>query len=224
MNVLNLIQSFFSDGSHWHGYDGIPQRVWEHLQYTAGALAIAAAVGLPVGLVTGHTGRGGNALAFVSAGARALPTFGLLVLMFVWLGLGIVPVMIPLVVLAVPPILITTYEAIRTLDPSPVDAARGMGMPERKVLFQVEVAGGAAADPQRSAFGGDPDHPHGDHRGLCEPRRSRPLHPGRPLPAQLREGGGRRGPHRDPGAARAGAVLGHCPGGSVPGVRRRRTA
>jgi osmoprotectant transport system permease protein len=43
------------------------------------------------------------------------------------------------VVLAVPPILITTYEAIRTLDPSPVDAARGMGMPERKVLFQVEV-------------------------------------------------------------------------------------
>ncbi|MFC9841918.1 ABC transporter permease [Streptomyces sp. NPDC060223] len=133
------MQSFFSDGSHWHGYDGIPQRVWEHLQYTAWALAIAAAVGLPVGLVTGHTGRGGNALAFVSSGARALPTFGLLVLMFVWLGLGIVPVMIPLVVLATPPILITTYEAIRTLDPSPADAARGMGMSEGKILFQVEV-------------------------------------------------------------------------------------
>ncbi|MFF1702872.1 ABC transporter permease [Streptomyces sp. NPDC058252] len=139
MNVLNYIQSFFSDGSHWHGYDGIPQRVWEHLQYSAAALAIAAAIGLPIGLVTGHTGRGGNALAFVSAGARALPTFGLLVLMFVWLGLGVLPVMIPLVVLAVPPVLITTYEAIRNVDPSPVDAARGMGMPEGKILLQVEV-------------------------------------------------------------------------------------
>ena len=139
MTVLHYMQSFFSDGSHWHGYDGIPQRVGEHLQYTGWALAIAAAVGLPVGLVTGHTGRGGNALAFVSSGARALPTFGLLVLMFVWLGLGIVPVMIPLVVLAIPPILITTYEAIRTLDPSPVDAARGMGMSEGKILFQVEI-------------------------------------------------------------------------------------
>ncbi|MEW2043320.1 hypothetical protein AB0885_41175, partial [Streptomyces sp. NPDC005534] len=115
MNVVDFMQSFFSDGAHWHGYDGIPQRVWEHLQYTAGALAIAAAIGLPVGLVTGHTARGGNALAFLSAGARALPTFGLLVLMFVWLGLGIVPVMIPLVVLAIPPILITTYEAVRTV-------------------------------------------------------------------------------------------------------------
>ncbi|MFJ6837759.1 ABC transporter permease [Streptomyces sp. NPDC091209] len=139
MNVLHFMQSFFSDGSHWQGYDGIPQRVWEHIQYTAGALAIAAAIGLPIGLITGHTGRGGNALAFLATGARALPTFGLLVLMFVWLGLGIVPVMIPLVVLAIPPVLITTYEAIRTVDPSPVDAARGMGMPETQVLFQVEV-------------------------------------------------------------------------------------
>jgi osmoprotectant transport system permease protein len=139
VNVLNYIQSFFSDGSHWHGYDGIPQRVWEHLQYSAAALAIAAAIGLPIGLITGHTGRGGNALAFVAAGARALPTFGLLVLMFVWLGLGILPVMIPLVVLAVPPVLITTYEAVRNVDPSPVDAARGMGMAEGRILLQVEV-------------------------------------------------------------------------------------
>ncbi|TLS43268.1 ABC transporter permease subunit [Streptomyces montanus] len=139
MNVLNFIESFFTNSAHWRGYDGIPQRVWEHIQYSAAALSIAAAVGLPIGLVTGHTGRGGNALAFVSAAARALPTFGLLVLMFVWLGLGVLPVMVPLVVLAIPPILITTYEAVRTVDPSPVDAARGMGMSEGKILLQVEV-------------------------------------------------------------------------------------
>jgi osmoprotectant transport system permease protein len=139
VNVLNFIESFFSDAAQWRGYDGIPQRVWEHVQYSVAALAIAAAIGLPIGLVTGHTGRGGNALAFVSAAARALPTFGLLVLMFVWIGLGVLPVMIPLVVLAIPPILITTYEAVRSVDPSPVDAARGMGMSEGKILLQVEI-------------------------------------------------------------------------------------
>ncbi|MGI5197963.1 ABC transporter permease [Streptomyces sp. CA-288835] len=139
MNVLNFIEAFFSDSAQWKGYDGIPQRVWEHIQYSAAALAIAAAIGLPIGLVTGHTGRGGNAMAFVAASARALPTFGLLVLMFVWLGLSVLPVMIPLVVLAIPPILITTYEAVRTVDPSPVDAARGMGMSQSQILFQVEV-------------------------------------------------------------------------------------
>ncbi|AZQ38201.1 ABC transporter permease [Streptomyces cyaneochromogenes] len=139
MNVLNFINAFFSDSAHWHGYDGIPTRLGEHLQYTLTALGIAAAVGLPIGLLTGHTGRGGNTLALIATAARALPSFGLMVLMFILLGLGMAPVMIPLVVLAVPPILVTTYEAMRSVDPAPVDAARGMGMAESAVLFRVEL-------------------------------------------------------------------------------------
>ncbi|MFE7169109.1 ABC transporter permease [Streptomyces sp. NPDC057616] len=139
MNVLHFVNAFFSDNAHWHGYDGIPTRMREHIQYSLIALAIAAAIGLPVGLLTGHTGRGGNSVAFVATAGRALPSFGLLVLMFVLLGLGQTPVMIPLVVLAVPPILVTTYEAVRSVDPSPVDAARGMGMAEPRILFQVEL-------------------------------------------------------------------------------------
>ncbi|MGW7260429.1 ABC transporter permease [Streptomyces sp. NPDC054834] len=139
MNVLHFVNAFFSDGSHWHGYDGIPTRLREHVQYSLLALAIAAAIALPVGLLTGHTGRGGNVLALIATAARALPSFGLLVLMFVLIGFGLVPVMIPLVALAVPPILVTTYEAMRSVDPSPVDAARGMGMGEPRILFQVEL-------------------------------------------------------------------------------------
>ncbi|MFG3204227.1 ABC transporter permease [Streptomyces sp. NPDC048192] len=139
MNVLNFAHAFFSDSAHWHGYDGIPTRVAEHVKYSLEALLFAALIGLPVGLVTGHYGRGGNALALIATAGRALPSFGLLVLMFIWIGFGLLPVMIPLVVLAVPPILVTTYEAMRSVDPSPVDAARGMGMSEARVLFQVEL-------------------------------------------------------------------------------------
>jgi osmoprotectant transport system permease protein len=139
VNILNFVNAFFSDSTHWHGYDGIPQRLLEHIQYSVLALALAAAIGLPVGLLTGHTGRGGNALAFIATAARALPSFGLLVLIVIVMGFGLLPVMIPLVILAVPPILVTTYEAVRTVDPSPVDAARGMGMHESRILFQVEL-------------------------------------------------------------------------------------
>jgi osmoprotectant transport system permease protein len=139
MNLLTFISDFFRDSSHWHGYNGIPQRVLEHLRYACTALGIAAVIGLPVGLVTGHTRRGGNALSLIATAARALPSYGLLVLMFIWLGIGLTPVMVPLVALAVPPILVTTYEAVRTVDPSPVDAARGMGMGSAAVLFQVEL-------------------------------------------------------------------------------------
>ncbi|AXL91628.1 ABC transporter permease [Streptomyces sp. CB09001] len=139
MNVLDFVNAFFSDSAHWHGYDGIPTRLLEHVQYTLMALGLAAAIGLPVGLLTGHTGRGGNAVAFVATAARALPSFGLLVLIAVGIGIGLLPVMVPLVVLAIPPILVTTYEAVRSVDPSPVDAARGMGMHESSILFRVEL-------------------------------------------------------------------------------------
>ncbi|CAG7645812.1 ABC transporter permease [Actinacidiphila bryophytorum] len=139
MSIFQFISDFFRDSAHWHGQDGIPHRVLEHLGYSFMALGIAAGLALPVGLVTGHTGRGGNALALIATAARALPSYGLLVLMFFWLGIGLTPVMIPLVALAVPPILLTSYEAMRTVDPAPVDAARGMGMGPAAVLFQVEL-------------------------------------------------------------------------------------
>jgi osmoprotectant transport system permease protein len=139
VNLLHFINAFFSDSAHWQGYDGIPTRVGEHVRYTLEALAIAAVIALPVGLVTGHYGRGGNALALIAVAGRALPTFGLLVLMTLLVGFGMVNVMTPLVILAVPPILVTAYEAMRSVDPSPVDAARGMGMSEAGILFQVEL-------------------------------------------------------------------------------------
>ncbi|MBJ6640924.1 MULTISPECIES: ABC transporter permease [unclassified Streptomyces] len=139
MNVFDFAHAFFGDGAHWHGQDGIPTRVGEHVLYSLEAVGIAALIGLPVGLVTGHRGRGGNALASIATAGRALPTFGLLVLMFTWFGFGLLPVMIPLVALAVPPILVTSYEAVRSVDPPPVDAARGMGMPEARILLQVEL-------------------------------------------------------------------------------------
>jgi osmoprotectant transport system permease protein len=139
VNLLNFVNAFFTDSAHWQGYDGIPTRVAEHVQYTLEALGIAAVIALPVGMVTGHYGRGGNVLALIAVAGRALPTFGLLVLMTLMVGFGMVNVMTPLVVLAVPPILVTTYEAMRSVDPSPVDAARGMGMSEAGVLFRIEL-------------------------------------------------------------------------------------
>jgi len=139
VNVLHYISNFFDNDANWSGYAGIPTRLWEHVQYSLEALGLAVLIGLPIGLVTGHYGRGGNALAFVATAARALPTFGLLVLTTMIIGFGMLPVMIPLVVLAVPPVLVTTYEAMRTVDPAPVDAARGMGMREVDILFRVEL-------------------------------------------------------------------------------------
>ncbi|PZG07069.1 ABC transporter permease [Nonomuraea aridisoli] len=137
---LGWLAEFFGDGANWTGSDGIPARLLEHLEFSALALALAVLVAVPLGLAIGHTGRGGMLVVVAANLARALPTLGLLVMFVLLLGASSIwPVIIPLVLLAVPPILVNTYEGIKGVDPELRDAAYGMGLRGGQVLGRVLV-------------------------------------------------------------------------------------
>jgi len=139
VNLLNYLNSFLHDPAYWHGQDSVWQRLLQHCEYTGIALLAAAVLAFPLGCLTGHTGRGGPLVSVLATAARALPTFGLLVLLTVLMGIGFLPVAVPLVALAVPPILLATHVGIRGVDPAAVDAARGLGMRPMQILLQVEI-------------------------------------------------------------------------------------
>lgn len=126
-------------GAHWGGSAGVLHRMVQHAGYSAEALLLSAAVALPLGLLTGHTGRGAAVLSLLSNASRALPTLGLLVLFAVLVGVGLSAAIVPLVVIGVPSILVNTYVGIRGVDRDLVDAARGMGLRPAQVLWRVEV-------------------------------------------------------------------------------------
>jgi osmoprotectant transport system permease protein len=54
-------------------------------------------------------------------------------------SIGLTPVIIPLIALAIPPILVNTFEGIRGVDADLKDAAKGMGMTESGILLKAEV-------------------------------------------------------------------------------------
>jgi osmoprotectant transport system permease protein len=136
---MTVLLEFLTDPAHWTGSSGIPVRLLEHLWYTALTLLVATAVALPVGLLIGHTNRGAFLAINVGNAARSLPTLGVLIIVVLTTGIGLTPVLVALVALAIPPILTATYAGIRAVDPQVVDAARGMGMTARQVLFRAEV-------------------------------------------------------------------------------------
>jgi osmoprotectant transport system permease protein len=138
-DIANKFRDYVTDPANWHGPDGVPTRILEHLEYTVLAVAIASAIALPIGLLIGHTGKGAFLAINLGNAGRAIPTMGLLVLAVTWRGLGLIPVLIALVALAVPPILTATYAGIQSVEPATVDAARGMGLSERQVLQSVEI-------------------------------------------------------------------------------------
>ncbi|MEY9991877.1 osmoprotectant transport system permease protein [Streptomyces sp. V4I8] len=123
----------------WTGPDGIGHRLAEHLQYSLLATLIAAAIGLPLGLLIGHTGKGAFLAINLASFGRALPTVGLVVLVFLAGGLSMLPVYVALVALAVPAIVTNTYAGMTAVDPDVKDAARGQGMRGHQVLLQVEL-------------------------------------------------------------------------------------
>jgi len=132
--------------AQWHGSGGIPVRILQQLDYSGQSLLIAALIAVPLGVLIGHTGRGAAAVINVANAWRAIPTVGLLVLAVLTLGFPrdqhvLIPlaVLIPLVALAVPPILVNAYEGVAGVDAGLKDAARGMGMTAGQQIRKVEL-------------------------------------------------------------------------------------
>ena len=139
MSFFSWAWDWVTTDANWHGSGSIPQQLVAHLGYSALPLLIAALIAVPVGVLIGHTGRGTIVVVNVANAWRAIPTLGLLILLAVFLGFSPITWLLPLVVLAIPPILVNAYEGIAGVDPSIKDAAKGMGMTPWQQVTRVEV-------------------------------------------------------------------------------------
>ena len=75
----------------------------------------------------------------IAAVLQTIPSLALLGLMIPIFGIGRVPAIIALVVYALLPILRNTYTGIKEVDPSLVEAAKGIGMKPFRRLTKVEL-------------------------------------------------------------------------------------
>jgi len=138
--------SWLLDSAHWLNDDGLLMLIFQHLIYSVEALAAAVIIAFPVGCYVGHTGKGATLLIGSANAMRALPSFGLIILLVIIFGpvfesdlAFIVPCLIVLIVLALPPIMMGVYSGIRAIDPSIIDAAIVMGYSPWKLLLTVEI-------------------------------------------------------------------------------------
>ncbi|NDK25504.1 ABC transporter permease [Streptomyces sp. TR1341] len=141
MSTLTATWDWLADPAHWSGDNGVWHRLLQHFLLTVVCLLLSCLIALPVALVLGHLGRGGALAVNISNVGRAVPTFAVLVLLLLtpvgnW-GEG--PTVVALVLFAVPPLLTNAYVGMREVDRGVVQAARGMGMTGRQLMFHVEL-------------------------------------------------------------------------------------
>jgi osmoprotectant transport system permease protein len=149
---MESVLAWFSDPANWTGPTGIPTRLVEHLQISFLAVAAATAIGLPIGLYIGHTGRFANLAINLANIGRAVPSYALMVAILPLsltlaptigydpsLGLTFLPIFLAMTLLAIPPILVGAYAGLREVDRDLIEAGRGMGMREMQILRRIEV-------------------------------------------------------------------------------------
>ncbi|AYU54548.1 ABC transporter permease/substrate-binding protein [Staphylococcus debuckii] len=113
--------------------------ILEHIQISFIALLIACLIGVPLGILLTKTKHVSEFVINIAAVLQTIPSLALLGLMIPIFGIGTLPAIIALVVYALLPILRNTYTGIKEVDPSLVEAAKGIGMKPGRRLTKVEL-------------------------------------------------------------------------------------
>ncbi|MFQ5662902.1 MAG: ABC transporter permease [Terriglobia bacterium] len=114
----------------------------EHLGLVAIAMLIALLLGIPLGIVITRQAalrRWILGAANVIQTVPSLALFGFLIPVPLIGGIGSRTAIVALALYALLPIIRNTYVGISGVDPAVVEAARGMGMTDRQLLWQVEI-------------------------------------------------------------------------------------
>lgn len=119
----------------------VRQAILRHLELVAVSTIIVVLTAIPLGvLVTRPFAR---ALVPIVVGlgnmGQTIPSLGVIVLLALVFGIGFKYTVIALAVYAFLPVLRNTMVGLRQVDPSVIEAGRGMGMTKKAVLRQIEL-------------------------------------------------------------------------------------
>lgn len=144
MHFLAHVFGWFTTSSNWTGSQGVPELFWNQLELSLAVVATALLLGGGLGVILGHTGRGGLVAVNAANAFRAVPTLALLTLLAIQPAIslkwnGFLASWLALTALAIPPILTNTYVGMTEVDADVRDAATAMGLTGGQLLRRVEA-------------------------------------------------------------------------------------
>jgi osmoprotectant transport system permease protein len=117
----------------------IAEETLTHIGLTFTSLLLAVLIGVPLGILISKRIKFAGSVLGLAGILQTIPSIALLGVLIPLLGIGPKPAIVALFLYALLPIIRNTYTGIREVDDSVIDAARGMGMSGRQILFHVEL-------------------------------------------------------------------------------------
>ncbi|MCH3921672.1 ABC transporter permease [Limosilactobacillus sp.] len=132
--MLRQIIRYFqtNSGQYW-------QYVGQHLELCLLTLAISLVIALPLGYLGSRVKPLASFCTAFAQVLRIIPSLALLFLLIPFLGTGMAPALIALVVLALPPLLINTILGFNEVSPTYKEIGLALGMDWRQLRRQIEI-------------------------------------------------------------------------------------
>lgn len=114
---------------------------WQHIQLTLASVFLAVLLAIPLGIAVTRS-EFGERIALGTAGIiQTIPSLALLAFMIAipGLGLSVRSAIVALFLYAVLPILRNTHTGLRSVSNELIDAATGIGLTPRQILFRVQL-------------------------------------------------------------------------------------
>lgn len=111
----------------------------QHASVVFQCMVMATVTGVLIGVVTYRSGWGGSLATAATSTMLTIPSLAMIGLIVPAVGLGVPPTVIALTLYGLLPIMRNAIVGLRGVDPSLVDAARGIGMSRVMRLVRVEL-------------------------------------------------------------------------------------
>lgn len=113
--------------------------IGEHIFLSLIALGLGIFVAVPLGILLSQFPKTANIVIGIASVLQTVPTLALLALMVPILGVGQIPSIVALFIYSLLPILRNAYLGMAGVDPTLIDAAKGMGMSTGQVIKKVQL-------------------------------------------------------------------------------------
>jgi len=122
-------------------YSEIASQTWNHLKMVGLAELLAIGLGVPLGILITRPGieRFSGPIAGAVSIGQSLPSLAVVAIMAPLLGYGVKSAVIALFIYALLPVFRNSYAGIRDINPSIIEAARGMGMSRGQIAWKIEL-------------------------------------------------------------------------------------
>ncbi len=117
----------------------IAQYTMQHLRIGMLAVVGAILIGVPLGLLISKYEKARKPLLGLASIMQAIPSLALMGFFIPIIGIGDKTAIIIIAMYAILPILRNTYTGLTNISESTIEAARGIGMTDRQILFKVQL-------------------------------------------------------------------------------------